>query len=235
MNGTHAFSNTTPAKLGVAAAATLFACTNATTLNAGAENNGDAVDWSGFYVGGHLGWGEACFSQDPHSGETSDGVAKTDPSGLIGGMQGGYNWQWDSFVLGLESEFSATGWGDSALYPGNGSRAAHNDVDWMATLRLRLGMPMDSALFYVTGGLAYAKASFIEVSPDGTFVTGNHEAIGGVVGLGADWRQNDNFSWRVEGLYYMFDDSERNFGTSTGNRDNFKNSWVVRLGCNYHF
>src|SRR3954451_6505003 len=58
---------------------------------------GPAFDWSGFYIGGHTGYGRgSSFATlaDPTFAATSS-VA----SGLIGGVQGGYNYRLSSGLL----------------------------------------------------------------------------------------------------------------------------------------
>ena len=194
-----------------------------------------AVDWSGFYVGGHLGYGAADISARPHEGETSDGNGDVTPDGIVGGMHAGYNWQMDSFVFGLEGDLSATGWSENSEFSDNSSRTFEADVDLLASLRARIGLALDPALLYVTGGLAYTDGSFLAISPDGTAVSGDRSAFGGVVGAGAEFMVRQNFSVRAEGLYYMFDDTEKNYGSEDGAKNTFDDAFVIRVGATYHF
>jgi outer membrane immunogenic protein len=55
-------------------------------------------DWSGFYVGGHVGylWGRTRVEED---GVVTEPGAPTD--GVIGGVLAGYNWQNGPVVFGL--------------------------------------------------------------------------------------------------------------------------------------
>src|SRR5579871_4074955 len=72
-------------------------------------------DWSGIYVGAHIGGGWATNDiSDPGLGfiGTLLGVPvvqTTDSSGILGGVQGGWNYQFGRFVLGTELDFS---WAD---------------------------------------------------------------------------------------------------------------------------
>jgi outer membrane immunogenic protein len=84
-----------------------------------------AYNWSGFYLGGHGGWGFG-------GGGFSDGF-------VIGG-QVGVNAQWDSFVLGLEGDGSFVDWGNT---------------DAVGTIRARGGFAFDRFLVYGTGGAAF--------------------------------------------------------------------------------
>lgn len=84
-----------------------------------------AYNWSGFYIGGHGGWGFA-------DGTLSDGFQ-------IGG-QVGVNAQWDSFVVGAEGDGSFVDWGGT---------------DAVGTARVRAGLTFDRFLVYATGGAAF--------------------------------------------------------------------------------
>jgi outer membrane immunogenic protein len=84
-----------------------------------------AYNWSGFYIGGHGGWG------------FGDGAFD---DGFIVGGQLGVNWQFNSFVLGAEGDGSFVDWGDT---------------DAVGTVRLRGGIALDRFLPYVTGGAAF--------------------------------------------------------------------------------
>src|SRR3954468_16487436 len=62
-----------------------------------------AYNWTGFYVGGHFGYGWSTLTgTDPTDGTVSDGKLK----GILGGAQLGYNYQIGSIVLGVEGDFS---------------------------------------------------------------------------------------------------------------------------------
>ena len=61
-------------------------------------------NWTGFYLGGHVGYGWADFSgTDPLLGAVS---SSTTANGLIYGGQVGFNYQLGSWVFGIEGEFS---------------------------------------------------------------------------------------------------------------------------------
>jgi opacity protein-like surface antigen len=194
--------------------------------------------WSGWYVGGHLGLGRSGFSAIPHSDEvTNDGVARPKPSGIIGGMHIGQNWQTNTFVYGWEADVSAAGLNKTSTFSTNPSRTFHADVDLLASLRGRLGMTLDpTMLFYLTGGLAYTRASFLQISPDGTRQSGKINKFGWVAGLGAEWKQTPNLSWRLEGLWYRFNKTVNIPATFDGpGKATFKDALVVRVGATYHY
>jgi opacity protein-like surface antigen len=189
--------------------------------------------WAGWYLGGHLGWGVGRFDATPRA---SDPFMRNKPSGIVGGMHVGQNWETNTFVYGWEADASATGWNKTISNFVTANRALHADVDLLASLRGRIGMTFLSpqSLFFLTGGLAYSRASFLAVSPGGTRNSGSIGKFGWVAGLGADWKQTPNLSWRLEGLYYRFG-KNRNFGTDHIWTVKFKDALVVRLGATYHY
>ncbi|MFA7416258.1 MAG: porin, partial [Rhizobium sp.] len=65
-----------------------------------------AIDWTGFYLGGHLGAGRSIVDWTYDIGGTT---ADHEGEGILGGAQVGYNWQADSWVFGAEADISATG------------------------------------------------------------------------------------------------------------------------------
>jgi outer membrane immunogenic protein len=64
-----------------------------------------AYDWSGFYIGGHVGylWGKTRVADD---GVLTESGAPT--NGVIGGVLAGYNWQSGPLALGVEGDFGWT-------------------------------------------------------------------------------------------------------------------------------
>ncbi|MGJ8545222.1 MAG: outer membrane protein [Sulfitobacter sp.] len=148
-------SFTNRAKLGGAAALALAAgMTAATTASAG--NLADATveapvvspapvavavdqDWTGFYGGLSLGYGDA--SVDPGDLEGNNETY---------GVHAGYNYDFgNNFVLGGEVEYSKT---DIDL--GSGLT-----VDDVARLKVRGGYDLGSTLIYATAGAAHADTS----------------------------------------------------------------------------
>src|SRR5690606_21737945 len=64
-------------------------------------------DWTGFYVGAHLGWGfgDQEFPAACECGAGSD--AELDYDGLLGGLQIGYNYQFrPNWLVGIEGDIS---------------------------------------------------------------------------------------------------------------------------------
>ena len=58
----------------------------------------NAYSWAGPYLGGNVGYAWGSVDNSP-----------TKPSGFVGGVQAGYNWQHGTWVFGLEGDIQATG------------------------------------------------------------------------------------------------------------------------------
>ena len=118
-------------------------------------------NWTGFYVGGHVGylWGRTHVEEEGVVIE--DGAAT---NGVIGGALAGYNWQYNQFVFGLEGDFgwtNANGTGLAVVIPTTTQPNTH-DFNWTSHVRGRFGYAADRWLFFVAGGLAIADFNFHE-------------------------------------------------------------------------
>lgn len=109
--------------------------------------------WTGFYIGAHGGYGWSNFSgDDPTTGGTDTAQAR----GWLGGVTVGYNYQINSFVVGVEGDYS---WADvnktdsDPLGLGGGEAKLKND--FFATAAVRLGYAVDRFLLYGKGGVAF--------------------------------------------------------------------------------
>ena len=135
--------------------------------------------WTGFYVGGNIGYGWAhadndfAFAQD-NTGGSFDTLNTSDASrfsGLIGGVQAGYNWQIQIICLRHRSRLAGLRPKESRVFnstivgPDGGfgpvinpvTTSYSNHLSWFGTVRGRLGTTiMTCSLVYATGGLAYS-------------------------------------------------------------------------------
>jgi outer membrane immunogenic protein len=79
-------------------------------------------------------------------------------------------------------------------------------VDWLATVRGRLGITMSPTLLYVTGGAAFGgvKSSWTDndVGPGNTSLAVDKVKVGWVAGGGIEHAFARNWLVRVEGLYH---------------------------------
>ncbi len=182
------------------------------------------VDWRGVYVGGFAGaaWmdrqsateltGEWNNTANPVNQLDRDALLPLLNSGMtstsaIGGAAVGYNWQVHSFLVGVEADYSALDGKNSTtstITAFNPYRVeASTDIDWVATLRGRLGVAFDRSLVYVTGGLAFGERSFNQSIVQLNFPyiqTGASSSTqaGWVLGAGLEHALDDAWSFRLQ-------------------------------------
>ena len=209
--------------------------------------------WTGFYVGAHAGYNAADYNGLWTPSEIPALRGKDfDLDGFSGGLHVGYNWQMDSnFVFGIEGDVTGANMSDFVphMNPDTGSQYTSSmaaQIDLLASVRGRLGMASNNSLFYVTGGIAFADASFKACDPRDCGKWDASKDIGAVVGAGWEYKPASQVSLRLEGLYYMFDDKvnleDNSFdvdtnGTAATGDDNYMgldDVFVIRAGVTWH-
>jgi len=168
----------------------------------------NAYSWAGPYLGGNLGYAWGSVANNP-----------TKPSGFVGGVQAGYNWQNGAFVFGVEGDIQATG-AEETFAPWKFSNP------WFGTVRGRAGYALNNVLLFGTGGLAFG-----ELRATTFGVSESHTNAGWTLGAGAEMGFAPNWSAKVEYLYV--DLANSNFvitGASNGYRFG-----LIRAGLNYRF
>jgi len=118
--------------------------------------------WTGFYIGGNIGMTEY------YSRVTDDGdwfeifTRERDEPSFVGGGQIGFNYQMGDLVFGIEGD--AQGFPNAKTYNSydGGYQNDFLKVDFMTTLRGRVGVTLDNnkVLLYATGGAAYAHGNW---------------------------------------------------------------------------
>lgn len=183
--------------------------------------------WNGFYAGLNLGYGWA------NVGAT--GFDGSNLTGVIGGGQIGYNWQFNpNWVLGIEADFQGSGQrrSDDFVSPAGIPFTVDQRIPWFATARARLGYTQGNWLLYATGGAAWVNYQ-LELSAPGGSVSSDTSKIAWTVGGGFEYMFMPKWSAKVEYLFIDTDDTNATlFGTTVSGRarDN-----IVRAGVNYHF
>ena len=215
--------------------------------------------WTGFYAGANIGWtqNEVRASNRGFAGTGGAGAYpnfSATSNGFIGGLQAGYNQQFDMFVAGVEADINFLGnrrtTGNAAVAGLGGVTgvSASSRLDWLGTVRARAGVAFDRVFFYGTGGLAFgAPDQRLTLSgPTGTTHRGTSSStrLGWTVGAGAEFAVMDNLTLKAEYLYY---DLGRNNVTATrtagsaapvgtSNTARFENKGHIgRVGMNYRF
>jgi outer membrane immunogenic protein len=201
----------------------IFAGMALTAMPAGADGGPPTYDrgyypsiWRGVYGGVHAGFG--------WSG---------DADGAVGGAQAGYNWQSQQYVYGIEADISASDIGASgsatACDPmfGCATARASASIDWLATVRGRLGVLVQpNLLLYATAGLGIVHAeghASVTVPGAGSLRASVSDSdTGFVYGVGVESKISDTMSVRVEYLGFGDIDAVGDFG-------------ILRAGLNFRF
>jgi high affinity Mn2+ porin len=209
---------------------------------------GQAVDWSGPFVGGHFAYGvgssQYAFGAPglaPSSGSidlTNSLNAFKGTGSYALGLGAGYNYVLPSHVLlGIEGDltFPNTISGTTSVVGAQGPAALKETVLTSGTLRARLGYASRSWLFYATGGFAWSYDQATLDPLDGT--PGDKigfTRLGSAWGAGAEVALSANWSARFEYLYTDFGTKEKAFG-GTQRLSSDLAVQTARLGLNYRF
>jgi len=241
-----------------------------------AEKQASGYKWTGAYVGVNAGWARGMseaktssvysdsgyFAESSVAAVASAGGQSLSSENFTGGVQAGYNLQYDKFVFGCELDLNYTGIKDrksgTAVYPccSTTSFTIESGIrsNWMMTVRPRIGFALDNWLLYVTGGLAVA-----EVKADFKFTdtyAGMYEAVGKsairagwTAGAGIEVGLWGNISVKTEYIYTdlgkvkttgYFSDAVDPGYVAAGAYNPFSHSsdlrtHMVRFGVNYRF
>jgi outer membrane immunogenic protein len=212
-------------------------------------------NWTALYAGAHGGWGwvneRSVAVTDPMGsfpvGFTSYGAR----NGVLGGVQAGFDWQYDNWVLGAEGDWS---WStsdvetasNSPAFPGLVSHGSAHD-NWFATLAGRIGFAQDRWLVYAKGGWAWMNvdygASATGVPVYGAFAIRSASSTrdGWTVGGGIETALGSNWSAKLEYNYmdfggdqYFFPVTSPPVAAGVGRTENiFSDLHAVKLGLNY--
>ena len=219
-----------------------------------------AWSWAGPYIGANIGYSagksktDAVFS-DFTTGAPLLATGSTDNlNGMIGGIQGGYNWQGGNWVGGIEADIQISGQGATPSYlcpgavcnPGIADFAAPvtatfdqgHKLDSFGTLRGRFGTTITpDVMVYATGGLAVGSIrSTVRLAGVGFDADGNPGAVSNAVsvltqkagwtaGAGLEGRLFGNVTGKIEYLYI-------DFGTISTSVTNPFNAIPVTLSSN---
>ncbi|WP_170149626.1 outer membrane protein [Rhodoplanes roseus] len=207
--------------------------------------------WTGAYIGANVGysWGR----QKTSVGLGPIGLEETqDVNGVVGGVQGGFNWQVGQWVFGMENDIQASGQEGDSFYPlglglaapgGIGISAEHK-LRWFGTARSRLGYTGfdNRVMIYATGGAAYG-----EVKSNYDIVFGGIPAasldlkntrFGWTAGGGIEWAASSNWSMKLEYLYLDLGKEEASIailGAPIAGLESTFTDHIVRVGANYRF
>jgi outer membrane immunogenic protein len=207
------------------------------------EMRSASFDWSGPYIGV---FGAAIGTDGTFDGTCTTGVLACAPPdiavytdyehsgiGYAGGILGGWNYQMDSFVFGIEGD-----WAFGGEVASNDEPTVDTDISFnnIGTLRARAGLSFDNTLVYFTGGLAAVDMEYGAMMS--TAQSDSDWVYGWTAGGGLEHAFSNNFSGRIEYLYVSLPDTDFTL-TSGGNTldatQSFNDIHMVRAGVTYNF
>ena len=219
-----------------------------------------APTWSGCYVGGHGGWAWAKAHDNslptattpvaiPGTGAgAGDSIVfgfngDMDKSGFAGGFQVGCDHQYGNWVVGGVADVD---WSSikansdpfqiTPVFPTTTApEIATLKLKNFGTARARIGFTNGPWLFYGTGGLAWAHASYtisgqvLNPATVGLSVSDTVPFLGWAAGAGFDWMFSPNWTFGIEYLHLDFGDANFKF---TGPFPNVTTSIALGAGSN---
>jgi len=172
-------------------------------------------NWSGFYIGGNVGWGytnaQSTFQVDNALTAALDITDSQNygqaASYLTGGVQAGWQRQWNTWVFGIEAGYTATRFDTSEFAPDLLTSAADLSrsvkVSDIFTVTGRIGYAYEQWLAYAKGGWATAdvSATYTQVSTANVLNTVSSRQNGWTAGVGIDYAIHPNLFLGVEYNY----------------------------------
>lgn len=172
-----------------------------------------AFDWSGGYAGIIAGYSWSNFDVSPTDLPNSDDFKwnqSFDVDGGLVGAEAGWNHQMDAFVLGIAADFSVMGVkDDSPIDVEEKDEFYVGELEWLATLRGKIGYALDNVLLFATGGVALTEAKLAyedyDVGVLDVRFKDKDTMFGWVAGGGVEFALAP-VSVKIEYLYADFDD-----------------------------
>lgn len=202
------------------------------------------MNWTGFYVGGQLGYSWGVDNTKEYMTSTMSYVGlqnRFKPDGLIGGAHVGANYQFGALVAGVEGdiEFGRIdgGFTDPPVAPFNPGGRGRTEIDTQGSVRLRLGYAIGPALLYATGGVAVANLKSTYWNWPGTSENFSKSITGYTIGSGLEYAFTQSLSARIEYRFTQFEriqnDSLVAFPGFSGTQEPRYQS--IRAGASYRF
>ncbi len=185
-------------------------------------------NWTGFYIGGHLGGAFA-----------GDNSLLGSSARFLGGVQGGVDYQFaPNWVIGAEAQYSwLSNSNNAAVFPGGTLITSNNNQ--LGSVTGRLGYAFGPALFYGKGGFAWRDNNNFGVSVAGVpaaFTTNGSHNDGYTVGAGLEYMFAPNWSAKAEYQYYNFGNTTFTAGPAPIVGARFRDDeHTVKVGVNYRF
>ena len=181
--------------------------------------------YDGGYWGVGLGYGSGDVSDFDATGDLS--IKGPVVSGLVG-----WNASKGNMVYGVEVDLSF-GKIDGSAPCANPSWTCEAQIKSLATLRGRLGVVQNGALFYLTAGGAAGRVELATINSGGTAFPGSQTATGWVAGIGVEGKLGATpWNYRLE--YMQMDLGTETYTTDVDYTSDVK-SGLLRFGVSRKF
>ena len=198
--------------------------------------------WTGLYIGANIG---GAWSNGSITDQVTGAQLNSNSSGFIGGGQIGYNYQFNTFVLGVEWDIDGTSINKTSnavavVLPGGAAAnlQASASTDWISTLTARFGFAVNRWLIYGKAGGAWVQNSATLTNlTNGASISASNTNSGWTAGVGGEWAFAPQWSAKLEYDHIELD----NFSPSTNSiivNDRLilsRNIDMVKAGVNYRF
>jgi len=198
-------------------------------LDSTESNPAKTGSWEGFYVAGSYGYSKDNGNLESSFSYNGGGLQNINSplhlTKFVPGIQFGYNYQIDSYILGLEADISP-----SAISKANCARVSSSGPDcgdgyygglnlsekakYKGALKLRFGYQLTDIMLYASSGLAYANLSNTlnincpsgctpsDANPITSTTTISKNEVRFTYGLGAEYKLDGN--WKMGADYFYF-------------------------------
>lgn len=202
-------------------------------------------DWTGFYIGGHVGGGAAFGDALLNSSNLNTAAnGSLSAAGFLYGAQVGYDYDFgNGFVVGVELDGSIADWDDEvAGFSGAGLRLfeVEQETKALASLRAKVGITDGVVMPYLTGGLGYMNYDVVASQTQAGFSqTFSEDAFAPVIGAGVSLKVTENIIVSGQALYFFFDE-ETDLSTSVpaadaGDHHELEGAVAARASIDFKF
>ena len=163
--------------------------------------------WAGFYLGGQVGYGADSVRWRNLGASTFfsplNSLTRDRGSGVIGGGQLGYNFQYNRLVFGVEGSVSAADFDRSFTSPYfPATDVWSSKLTWLSTVTGRVGYGFDTWLPYIKGGFAAGNVeTSIRDNALGVISQGSAVYSGWTVGGGVEVKLTRQLSLGLEFMH----------------------------------
>ena len=223
------------------------------TMKAPAAFASGPMNWTGVYIGGHLGGGRSSeewadpFASTPGTGGFVNFAGfgdRTHAMGPLGGGQIGFDYQAGRWVFGVGADASVAHLrGENTCFSGLGGVNCQTVVNALGAATARVGYAWDRSLAYVKGGYAWVNSTYDVNGNTGALALGYGStkvtAGGWTVGTGVEYALTNSWATFVEYDHIGLGNKAVAFPTvAVINAQPLtvrQSVDLIKLGVNYHF